>query len=198
MLVHGLKSEDSMVVGYARVSTKDQNLERQLDKLTEYGCDKIFSEKITGVKKERPELMKMLEYVRSGDVIVVSELTRLGRSSKELLNLMELFQQKGVDIKSLGESWLDTTTAQGKFIYTIFAGFAQFERDLNSIRTKDGLEAARARGRFGGRPPMNKDKIEMALKMYESKDFTLEEIRRATGMSKTTIYRYINDGKEKS
>ena len=178
-------------IGYARVSTQDQILDRQLDTLKEAGCDKIYKEKITGTKKDRPELDKLFEDLRSGDTIIVSDLTRLSRSTKDLFNLVELIESKGAYIKSLKESWLDTTTPQGRLLFTFMAGISQFERDLISQRTQEGLASARARGRNGGRPTKDKKDIEMAIKMYNSKLHSVSEIEKTTGVSKATLYRYI-------
>lgn len=183
-----------MILGYARVSTKDQNLDRQLDQLEAAGCEKVFTEKITGTKKERPELIRLLEQVRPGDTIIISELTRLSRSTKDLFDLVETINEKGADIKSLKETWLDTTTPQGKLMFTLIAGISQFERDLISQRTKEGLEAARARGRKGGRPKKSQKDIKKALKLYDSKEYSIKEIEDMTGISKTTLYRYLKEG----
>jgi DNA invertase Pin-like site-specific DNA recombinase len=180
-----------MKIGYARVSTEEQNLDRQLDSLKEAGCEKIFQEKITGTKKERPELDKLMEQLRSGDLIIISDLTRLSRSVKDLFSLVDQIEKKGANIKSLKESWMDTSTPQGKLMFTIFAGISQFERDLISQRTLEGLAAARARGRNGGRPKKDEKAITLALKMYQEKTYSIAEITKATGVSKTTIYRYI-------
>ena len=180
-----------MKIGYARVSTEEQNLDRQLDSLKEARCEKIFQEKITGTKKERPELDKLMEQLRSGDLIIISDLTRLSRSVKDLFSLVDQIEKKGANIKSLKESWMDTSTPQGKLMFTIFAGISQFERDLISQRTLEGLAAARARGRKGGRPKKDEKTINLALKMYEEKAYSISEITKATGVSKTTIYRYI-------
>lgn len=173
------------------MSTQDQNLDRQLDTLKEAGCDKIYKEKITGTKKDRPELDKLLEDLRSGDTIIVSDLTRLSRSTKDLFNLVELIESKGAYIKSLKESWLDTTTPQGRLLFTFMAGISQFERDLISQRTQEGLASARARGRNGGRPPKDKKDIDVAIKMYNSRLHSVAEIEKTTGVSKATLYRYI-------
>ena len=180
-----------MKIGYARVSTEEQNLDRQLDSLKEAGCEKIFREKITGTKKERPELDKLMEQLRSGDLIIISDLTRLSRSVKDLFSLVDQIEKKGANIKSLKESWMDTSTPQGKLMFTIFAGISQFERDLISQRTLEGLAAARARGRKGGRPKKDEKAITLALKMYQEKTYSISEITKATGVSKTTIYRYV-------
>jgi len=180
-----------MKIGYARVSTEEQNLDRQLDSLKEAGCEKIFQEKITGTKKERPELDKLMEQLRNGDLIIISDLTRLSRSVKDLFSLVDQIEKKGANIKSLKESWMDTSTPQGKLMFTIFAGISQFERDLISQKTLEGLAAARSRGRKGGRPKKDEKTINLALKMYQEKVCSISEITKATGVSKTTIYRYI-------
>ena len=180
-----------MKIGYARVSTEEQNLNRQLDMLNEVGCEKNFEEKISGIKKERPELFRMLEQLRKGDLIIVADLTRLSRSVKDLFQLVEQIKARGADIKSLKESWMDTSTPQGKLMFTIFAGISQFERDLISQRTIEGLVAARARGKKGGRPPKDEKDIKLALKMYEEKTYSISEITKATGLSKTVLYKNI-------
>lgn len=184
-----------MIIGYARVSTAGQNLDGQCDNLRQAGCERIYSEKISGVKAQRPELDRMLDALREGDTVVITELTRLGRSVKELFAIIERVHDAGASIKSLRETWLDTTTPQGNLLFTIFAGLSQFERDLIRQRTKSGLEAARARGRKGGRPKASSGKIETALKMYDSKLHTIEEITVATGISRSTLYRAIEERK---
>ncbi|MBB6402473.1 DNA invertase Pin-like site-specific DNA recombinase [Methanococcus maripaludis] len=184
-----------MIIGYARVSTKDQKLDRQIDELKSFGCEKIFLEKISGTKKIRPEFDKMLEMLRKNDLVVVSELTRLSRSTKDLIDIMNRFEQMEVSVKSLKEAWLDTSTAHGKLLFTIFAGLAEFERDLISERVKSGLNAARSRGKLGGRPTVGDEKINLALKMYDSKEYSINEILKATGISKSTLYNYLEKRK---
>jgi len=169
--------------------------DRQIDILKQVGCDRIYEEKVSGIKKERTELNKILDQIRSGDVIIIADLTRLSRSVKDLFSLVEQIEEKGANIKSIKESWVDTTTAQGKLMFTIFAGISQFERDLISQRTIEGLNAARARGKKGGRPKTNDKDIKLAVKMYNSKNCSISEITKATGVSKTTLYRYINNNK---
>lgn len=186
-----------MNIGYARVSKFDQSVLKQIQQLEQEGCEKIFEEKITGTKIERPELDKLLEQLRKDDIVMVTELTRLSRSTKDLFKLVEIIEEKGANIRSLKEQWLDTTTPYGKLMFTIIAGLSQFERDLISQRTKESLEVARARGRKGGRPAKDKIKIDLAIKMYTSKEYSLNEIIEATGISKTTLYRYINLDKKK-
>lgn len=180
----------SLRIGYARVSSEGQNLERQLDALEAAGCEKIYQEKITGKAKHRPELDKMLEHLRAGDQVVVAKLDRIGRNTKHLIELSETFEEMGVDFISLGDS-IDTSTATGKMMFTVLAAIAQFEADLNRERTMEGLASARARGRKGGHPKADPKKVDQALKMYEAKTFTLREITEATGLSKMTIYRYL-------
>lgn len=180
-----------MNMGYARVSTLEQSLDRQMDQLKQHGCEKIFKEKISGTKRERPELEKLLEQLRSGDIVIVSELSRLSRSVKDLFQIVDIISQKQANLKSLKEPWADTTTPQGNLMFTIFTGISQFDRDLISQRTKEGLASARARGRKGGRPTLPKKDIELALKMYENKEYSISEIKNATGISKTSLYRYI-------
>jgi DNA invertase Pin-like site-specific DNA recombinase len=180
-----------MIIGYARVSTTGQNLEGQTDLLTQNGCERIYSEKVSGVKQERLQLERMMDSLRAGDVVIITELTRLGRSVKELLSIIERIHKVGASIKSLRETWLDTTTPQGNLLLTIFAGLSQFERDLIRQRTKQGLNAARARGRKGGRPKIDTAKIKTAVNMYNSKLHTIAEITMATGISRATLYRSL-------
>jgi DNA invertase Pin-like site-specific DNA recombinase len=182
-----------MKFGYARVSTQDQNLQMQIDALLNAGVEdkNIFREKITGTKKDRPQLDEMLKYLRAGDTVVVWKLDRIGRSMKHLIEIIDDFNQKGINFISLHEN-IDTTSATGKLVFRIFASLAEFERDMISERTKAGLESARARGRSGGRPSKKNDKVELALKMYRSKEYSISQITEATGLSKTTLYRYID------
>lgn len=182
-----------MIIGYARVSTVEQSLDRQLDALESCGVEKVFTEKVTGKKSDRPELLRMMDQLRDGDVVIVSELTRLSRSTKDLFAIVEQVQAKGADIKSLKEAWLDTTTAHGKLMFTIVAGLSQFEADLISQRTREGLAAARARGRLGGRPRVAVDKANMALKMYDSNEFSIGEICKSCHIGKSTLYRLLDD-----
>lgn len=176
--------------GYARVSTKLQELDRQLDILKQYNCDEILTEKMTGTKTNRPKLEELKKFVRPGDVLVVESWSRLGRSTKDLINLVEVFSEKDVKVISHKENF-DTSTAQGKLMLTVFQAFAEFERDLIVERTKEGLESARARGRKGGRPRVNQKKLEQAITLYKSKNHSLKEIRELTNVSSSTLYRYL-------
>ena len=177
-------------IGYARVSTLDQNLERQLDMLRQYGVDRIFQEKMSGTKRDRPELTKLLAHLTEGDTVVVESLSRLGRSTKDLIELTDLLQSKGVQLVSLKES-IDTSTPTGKLLFTLMSALAQFERDVIAERTKEGLKAARARGRKGGRPKCDSRKLQQAIKLYESGQHTVAEIEELTGIKKSTLYRAI-------
>ncbi|WP_373845400.1 recombinase family protein [Clostridium sp.] len=181
-----------MIFGYARVSTQEQNLDRQIDSLKISGAEEIIQEKITGTKADRPELNRLLDKLRKGDVILVSDLTRLSRSTKDLFNLVEQIEKKGANIKSLKESWLDTTTPQGKLMFTFMAGISQFERDLISQRTKEGLAAARARGRKGGRKPKLDDNKKKAIyELYQQKKTTVKNLCAMFNISKPTLYKVI-------
>lgn len=185
-----------MIFGYARVSTEDQSLDLQLDALSKYGVDEVFQEKMTGTKKDRPQLERMLDKLRAGDKVVVYKLDRISRSTKHLIELAELFEEKGVEFVSIQDS-IDTSSAMGKFFFTVIAGISQLERDIISDRTKAGLQAARARGRVGGRKAANTDDVKTALDMYDSGRHTVPEITKRTGVSKTTLYKYLNERKAK-
>ena len=186
-----------MKLGYARCSTLDQNLDWQIDALMKEGCDRIFQEKFTGTRKDRPELLRMMDMLREGDTVIICELTRLSRSVKDLFDLVEQVEKAGANIKSLKEPWLDTTTPQGRLLFTIFSGVSQFERELIRERTMEGLASARARGRMGGRPGKYKKIVEQALTLYDSKAYSVDEISKTTGISRATLYKYVNLRKEK-
>ena len=180
-----------MIIGYARVSTQDQNLDRQLDALEKAGCERIFNEKMTGTKSARPELQMMLMTLRSGDTLVVESFSRLSRSTKDLLDMVEKLTKMGVHLISLKED-LDTNTATGKMMLTVMSALSQFERDLIAERTKEGLKAARARGRCGGRPRLGSDKDrKQALAMYHANVMTNGEIADKFGVSQRTLSRWI-------
>lgn len=184
-----------MIIGYARVSTQDQNLSRQLDRLKQEGCERIYEEKASGGNIDRPELSRALDTLRKGDVLVVTELARLSRSVRDLIAIIDKIKAAGADLRPLKESWADTTTPQGRLLFVIFAGLSEFERDLIRERTKEGLAAARARGRKGGHPTLDPRAVELALKMYESKACTVAEITQATGVSKSALYAYLRSQK---
>lgn len=178
------------IFGYARVSTESQNLDRQLDALRKYGVDQIYNEKLTGSKRERPELGKMLERMTEGDTVVIESLSRLGRSTKDLIGLVELFEQKGVNLVSLKES-IDTNSSTGKLLFTLMSAIAQFERDVIADRTREGLKSARARGRTGGRPRTDELQVKKAIKLYQTEQYSIPEIEEMTGVKKSTLYRHL-------
>jgi len=178
-------------IGYARVSTTDQNAELQVDALTAAGCGRVFTDKASGSLASRPELDRMLDHLREGDVVVVWRLDRLGRSLKNLIAQVEDLADRGVGFRSLTES-IDTTTANGRLFFSIMRALAEFERELIRERTMAGLEAARARGRVGGRPSkMTPEKVRVAREMYNSKEYTVEAIAQTIGVSRKTVYRYL-------
>ncbi|WP_312248633.1 recombinase family protein [Streptococcus parasuis] len=183
------------IYGYARVSTQHKDLNRQLDLLAKQNCNEILTEKMTGTKSNRPELNRLKDKLRPGDTVVVESFSRLGRSTKDLIDLVTYFEEQDVKLVSLKENF-DTTTPQGRLMMTVFQAFSQFERDLIVERTKEGLQSARARGRIGGRPRVNKRDIERAVKLYESKAYSGKEITEMTGISKATLYQYIKSKKK--
>ncbi|MBK8295145.1 MAG: recombinase family protein [Solirubrobacterales bacterium] len=180
-------------LGYARVSTVDQNLDMQLDALNQAGCSRIFSDKVTGTQAERPELTKMLEYARAGDTIVVWKLDRFGRNLKDLLDQVNGLDDRGIGFKSLNDN-IDTTSPGGRLVFHVFGAMAQYERDMLSDRTRAGLEAARARGRVGGRKrSFTDEKVAVARDLYD-KGTTVASISKTLGVSRGTIYRYLFPG----
>ena len=182
-----------MFIGYARVSTDDQNLSLQRDALDQSGCERIFDDQISGAKSERLGLNEALEYARAGDTIVVWRLDRLSRSLKDLIEMVALLESKEIGLRSLQEA-IDTSSSSGKLIFHIFGALAEFERNLIRERTQAGLHAARARGRKGGRPKaLDKDKQELAVKLYAEKRHTVVHICKMMGISKPTFYKYLRD-----
>lgn len=180
----------TQIYGYARVSTQDQELARQIDALEKYGVDSIFTEKMTGTKAHRPELDKLKERLIKGDTVVIESLSRLGRSTKDLLALIDEWNNQGVKLVSLKES-IDTTTPTGKLLTTVLSAISQFERDITVQRTNEGLQAARARGRKGGRPKASKTKVEKAVKLYHAQTHSINEITAICGISQATLYRAL-------
>lgn len=179
------------LIGYARVSTKDQNEDLQSDALHQHGCEKVFVDKSSGATVDRPELTAALAYLREGDVLVTWRLDRLGRSLPHLLRVVADLEERKVGFQSLTES-IDTTTPAGRLIFHVFASLAQFERDLIRERTMAGLAAARARGRLGGRKPsLSPKKVALAQRMYDEGDTHVTEIAHVLGVSRATIYRHV-------
>jgi len=180
-----------MLIGYARVSTDDQNLDLQRDALQKAGCDKIYTDQQSGVSTGRSGLDTVLEVARSGDTLVIWRLDRLGRSLKNLIHLIEQLERQGVGLKSLQEN-IDTTTSGGRLVFHLFGALAEFERNLIRERTQAGLSAARARGRQGGRPKLlDSQKRELALRLHRERQHSIADICRLMGISKSTLYNYL-------
>lgn len=180
------------LLGYARVSTADQDAALQIDALNRAGCYRVFVDTISGSLQQRPELDKLLDQLRPGDTLVVWRLDRLGRSIRHLIDQLQVLSDRGVGFRSLQET-IDTTSPGGRLVFHVFAALAEFERDLIRERTNAGLEAARARGRTGGRPSaLSGDQVRAARRMYEQKDMTVAQIGEVLGVSRTTIYRALN------
>ena len=181
-----------MLIGYARVSTDDQHLELQKDALNRAGCERILTDQQSGVKAERPGLKAALDYARKGDTLVVWRLDRLGRSLKDLIEIVAYLEARGIGLQSLQEA-LDTTSPTGKLIFHIFGALAEFERHLIRERTQAGLQAARRRGRCGGRPKaLDADKRALAVQLYAAKKHTVKQICQMMGISKPTLYKYLD------
>ena len=180
-----------MLVGYARVSTQEQDLALQLDALEAASCKKVFEEKASGAQRERPALKAALEYMRAGDTLVVWKLDRLARSLKQLIETVEAFEERGLGLRSLTEA-IDTTTAGGKLVFHIFAALAEFERGVIRERTMAGLQAARARGRKGGRPPaLTARDLAAAMAMLKNSEITVLEVAKRLGVAASTLYRHL-------
>ncbi len=187
-----------MKIGYARVSTNDQSLDLQLDALRTAGCEKLFQDVASGASTVRSGLNEALDYVRQGDTLVVWRFDRLGRSLQHLIATVTDLEQRGVGFHSLQES-IDTTTSGGKLVFHMFAALAEFERNLIRERTEAGLQAARDRGKLGGRPlALNDTKQKLLYKLYDEKQHSIAEICELIGVSKTTLYEYLRRRKQES
>ena len=182
-----------MQIGYARVSTDDQNLDLQNDALKQAGCDKIIEEKASGAKTDRAGLDEALSFLRKGDTLVVWRLDRLGRSLQHLIQVVNQLREKGIYFRSIQES-LDTSSSGGKLIFHIFGALAEFERDVIRDRTMAGLAAARARGRVGGRPKIMTDKkVRLAKTLLADHTNTIDDVCETLGVSRATLYRYLKE-----
>ena len=183
------------LVGYARVSTDDQDLTLQIDSLLGLGVsrDEIFSDKVSGAKTERPRLDTCLAHLQQGDTLVVWRLDRLGRSMHHLVELVEDLRNRGIGFRSVSDGFIDTTSASGELIFHIFSALAQFERRLIQERTRAGLASARARGRLGGRPPIDLDeaKVRAARKLHDDHTLNIDDICKTLNISRSTYYRYV-------
>jgi DNA invertase Pin-like site-specific DNA recombinase len=184
-----------MLIGYARVSTNEQNLDLQRDALRKAGvaAKDIYTDKVTGVKSERPGLQAALSHLREGDTFIVWRLDRLGRSLKHLIETVTMLKEQGIAFKSLTEN-IDTATATGTLVFQIFGALAEFERNLITERTIAGLEAARVRGRKGGRPRRNPSsgRVTLAKRLYRDPSISIPEILKTLNISKATLYRWLD------
>lgn len=180
-----------MIIGYARVSTIDQNLDRQIGMLNEYGCEKIVKEKFTGTVKDQKGLHQLFDVIRKGDTVVVESISRLGRKTLDILNIIQQLEEMGVQFISLKEN-MDTRTSTGKAMFQMMCVIAELERNLIAERVKEGLEASKRRGKTLGRPKLDKEKLAVALRMYDSEEYSIKEIVSATGISQGSLYRAVN------
>jgi DNA invertase Pin-like site-specific DNA recombinase len=184
--------------GYGRVSTLDQNLDAQKDALLRAGATKIFVEKITGTKASRPELDLMRQMLRQGDTVLITRIDRLGRSAKDLLNIVSDFESRGVNLKVIEQN-IDTSSNEGKLFFTMVAAFAEFEHSMMVSRTKDGLAAARARGRVGGRKAkLTAAQIGRLMELYDRKEISIQDLANMYGISRPTVYRLIKSAVEQN
>lgn len=190
------------IYGYARVSTQEQNLARQLKQLNEYGCEYIFEEKTSGATTDRPELQRMMESLQIDDVIVVTDLTRISRSTQDLFKLIETIKEKGASIKSIKDTWLDTTSDNpySTFLLTVMAGVNQLERDLIKMRQREGIAIAKEQGKYNGRPKQfshKSAKVQHAIELYEQGNKTVNEICKITGLTRSTFYLRLKEYQDK-
>lgn len=182
-----------MLIGYARISTDDQHLHLQRDALQQAGCMKIYEDRASGARAARPGLSRALEMARAGDVVVVWRLDRLGRSLKDLIQTVEVLENRGIELHSIQEA-IATSSSGGKLIFHLFGALAEFERQLIQERTQAGLVAARARGRLGGRPKaLDPTKRKLAVQLYNERQHTITEICQMMGISKPTLYNYVEE-----
>ena len=184
------------MIGYARVSTTDQNPEMQIDALLKAGCDRIFQESASGANKDRPQLRDLLQFIREGDTIVVWKLDRLARSLSQLLSTIEDLEERGIGFQSITEQ-IDTTTAGGKLVFSIFGAVAEFERNLTRERTIAGLEVARRQGRVGGRPAsLDESDLKYARALMADATISMREIAERLYVSPSTLYRHFPGGRQ--
>lgn len=182
-----------LILGYARVSTDDQDLTLQRDHLRAAGCNKLFAEKVSGARRARPELDRMLDHLRPGDVVTVTRLDRLARSTRDLLDVSERIRCCGAGLRSLAEPWADTTSPAGRMVMTVFAGIAEFERSLILERTRTGREAAKARGvQFGPRPALSPAQLDHATRLIEQEGRSVSEVADIMGVHRSTLYRALS------
>lgn len=189
----------AFLIGYARVSTRDQDLSNQEAQLRAAGCGKVFAEKITGTRRARPQLDRMLDHLRAGDVIVVTRLDRLARSIRDLLDIVERIRDAGAGLRSLAEPWADTTTPAGRMVLTVFGGMAEFERSLIVERTSSGRAAAKARGtKFGRKPTLTPAQLDHIYRLADEGNTSMQEIAALFGIHRSTLFRLLSQRAERA
>lgn len=182
-----------MIVGYARVSSTGQDHQTQIDRLKEVGCEKVFSEKLSGLDRDRPELQKALDFVREGDVLIITKLDRLARSASHLHHIVDGLTAKGVGFKVLDDSGIDTTTRSGKLLFGILASFAEFETALRRERQLDGIAKAKAEGKTGGRPALITPEIKAQIATMKKDGVSVRQIATQVGFSKSAVQKVIEE-----
>ena len=180
-----------MIIGYARVSTAEQNLDRQLDLLKEHGCEDIIQEKFTGTVKDREGIKQLFRTVRENDIVKVESISRIGRRTIDILSIIEQLEGKGVKFVSIKEN-MDTGTPTGKAMFQMMSVIAELERNLIAERVKEGIEASKRRGKHIGRPKIDKETVALALRMYDSGEYTVKEVCESADISQGSLYREIN------
>ena len=179
----------SQIIGYARVSSTTQNLNSQIDKLKQIGCSRIFEDKITGTYKERPGFDELMKYIRTGDTLVITELSRMSRSLSHLLEIVDKLKEKDIKFKSLQEN-IDTQSISGRAFLSIMGAISQMELEIKKERAAAGRAAAKARGKSGGRPKLDQDKLEQARILYQNSDKSAKEVSGIFGFSKRSLFNY--------
>lgn len=187
-----------MIYGYARVSTAEQNAARQVKQLKEAGCEIILEEKLSGATVDRPQLQKLLDDLKPGDIVIVSDLTRISRSSRDLFELVDIIKTKGASLKSIKDTWLDTTSDNpySAFLLTVMAGVAQLERDLIKQRQAEGIALAKEAGKYKGRPRKYGEKhpgMNHAIELYQTGKYTVKQICEITRVSRSALYRELQE-----
>ncbi|QPQ89161.1 recombinase family protein (plasmid) [Burkholderia gladioli] len=189
----------AFLIGYARVSTRDQDLTNQEAQLRAAGCGRVFAEKITGARRDRQQLDRLLDHLRAGDVVVVTRLDRLARSIRDLLDIVERIRDAGAGLRSLAEPWADTTTPAGRMVLTVFGGMAEFERSLIVERTSSGRAAAKARGtKFGRKPTLTPAQLNHAYRLVDEGNMGMQEIADLLGIHRSTLFRLLSQRSDRA
>ncbi|AIO18965.1 DNA-invertase hin [Candidatus Izimaplasma bacterium HR1] len=185
-------AKKNRIIGYARVSTLEQKLDRQQIALKDYGCDIIFEEKVSGKKKQnRPQYKQMIKMLKEGDMVVTTEIDRMSRSTQDLIHMVNDFKKRGVGFVSINDTWLNTQGPMGDFIFTIMAGLAQYERAITSSRVREGMAAAQAKGVKFGAPRKNAEEVDAAIERYFRREATAKQLIAETGISRTQWFYHV-------